>query len=242
MNNQSSVLSPRALEVGQNLDKIRKVLIGKTKLIAVSKTFPLSDIYLAYQSGQRDFGENRIQELQEKSFEWEKTYPDCEIRWHFIGHLQSNKMKLLLKIPQLFAIHSLDSMKLVKLMAKEVLSLKIEAPNFFLQINTSGEEQKGGFHHFEDVSETLEWINKESLSLKNKFLGLMTLSKLSKDHYEDEASLCFKKLAELKVQLEKKFKYQNLKLSMGMSDDFLVALSVGTDYVRIGSKIFGTRT
>ncbi len=204
----------------KNLNELNKEIATKAKLIAVSKTYPASDIKLAYELGQRDFGENKVQELAQKAAELVKTCP--EIRWHLIGPLQSNKINLLTKVPHLYAIHSIDSLKIL-----DKIHGKTQA-KLFLQVNTSGEEEKHGFAINEVTQELIRKYN---------IYGLMTLSKIRTENFETDAKKCFSQLAQLKKRLN-----PELKLSMGMSSDYKMALELGSDYLRIGSLIFGERS
>ncbi len=192
--------------------------IGDVQLVAVTKKRSVKDIEALYKLGQRDFGENRVQELQDKA-EQLKTLKD--IRWHMIGPLQRNKVKQLLKIPQLYAIHSVSSLKLI-----EELNKYQHQVNIFLQVNTSMEDEKSGF-------ETLEEIREAGYAMDVPVYGLMTMGKLRTDKFEADAQKCFQKLVDLKHQLS-----PHLKLSMGMSQDYHIALKIGTDYIRVGSKLF----
>ena len=122
----------------KSLQKVNDKIIAPTKLLAVSKRKPLQMIEAAYELGQRDFGENHILELLEKS----EKLKHLDIRWHMIGHIQSNKLNHLLKVKNLFAIHSIDSEKLLKKLLTKNVDSKI---GLFLQVNISQEEQKFGF-------------------------------------------------------------------------------------------------
>lgn len=229
----------RQQEIAARLREVESTLAGKAALITVSKTFPLSDVRAAYLAGARDFGENKVQDLLDKSQEWQRLYPQDSIRWHFIGGLQSNKMRTLLKVPSLAAIHSLDSLKLLELFAKESAGAAPK-PAFFLQVNTSGEAQKGGFEDLSTLESAVKWLQENKL--EKQFWGLMTLGKIGGADYLKDARHSFESLKKMKQSLEKSFHLSPLKLSMGMSDDLSVALEVGTDFVRVGSKIFGSRT
>jgi pyridoxal phosphate enzyme (YggS family) len=204
-------------------------------LLAVSKTKPASDIQIAYVCGQRDFGENKVQELLEKSLELKVTCPD--IRWHFIGGLQSNKINMLLKTQNLVSIHSIDSIKLLNKLLSKNIDKKI---GIFLQINTSGEEEKGGFATTDkkEIFDAVELIREHSHFYLQ---GLMTIGKIRTENFEEDAALCFNELVDLKADISQKFKLNEIELSMGMSSDYPIALKLGTNWVRIGSNIFGSR-
>jgi pyridoxal phosphate enzyme (YggS family) len=204
-------------------------------LLAVSKTKPASDIQIAYVCGQRDFGENKVQELLDKSLELKVTCPD--IRWHFIGGLQSNKINMLLKTQNLVSIHSIDSIKLLNKLLSKNIDKKI---GIFLQINTSGEEEKGGFATTDkkEIFDAVELIREHSHFYLQ---GLMTIGKIRTENFEEDAALCFNELVDLKADISQKFKLNEIELSMGMSSDYPIALKLGTNWVRIGSNIFGSR-
>ena len=204
-------------------------------LLAVSKTKPASDIQIAYECNQRDFGENKVQELLEKSLELKKKCPD--IKWHFIGGLQSNKINMLLKTQGLVSIHSIDSIKLLNKLLSKSIDKKI---GIFLQINTSDEVEKGGFKakDSEEIFSAVELIREHSHFYLQ---GLMTIGKIRTENFEEDAALCFKELVDLKSDICKSFDLETLELSMGMSSDYPMALKLGTNWVRIGSNIFGSR-
>lgn len=212
-----------------NYQKIQKDLQHSTsKLICVSKTKPSSSIRELYELGQRDFGENKVQELSDKAQELIELK---DIRWHFIGHLQTNKINQVLKIPSLVSIHSIDSLKLLeKILEKKPL----QKCGLFLQVNTSGESEKGGF---ESLNE-LKGAGQKFASSSDFYLqGLMTIGKIRTDNFEDDARACFERLRSLRDQLA-----GDLQLSMGMSNDYQLALEYGSDWLRVGSSIFGART
>lgn len=226
----------RKAKLNENLSKIlNEIKDGhNAHLIAVSKTKPASDIDLLYQLGQSDFGENKVQELFEKSNLLISKCPD--IRWHFIGHLQSNKINMLLKVPNLKAIHSIDS---IQLLEKILTKRPMNTVGLFLQVNTSMEDEKSGFESLTDLENAIELI------LKNEnyvFQGLMTIGKIRTQNFEEDAQISFAKLSEIKNQIQLKYNNLNIDLSMGMSSDYKIALLFGTNWVRIGSSIFGERS
>ena len=190
------------------------------KIIAVSKTFPLAKIVPLIDYGHLDYGENKVQEALEKWSEIRAKKQD--IRLHLIGKLQTNKVKIAVKIFDY--IHSLDSKKLAKKIADEELkqSKKIK---IFIQVNLGNEEQKSGIH-----LEKLDELYQYAVSLNLDILGLMCIPPES-----DDPNIYFNKL-----------KFQNEKLglkdlSMGMSSDFIKAIKNQATYIRIGSNIFGSR-
>lgn len=184
------------------------------KLVAVTKNVPVEDISLVYELGCRDFGENRVQDALPKI---EELPPD--IRWHFIGTLQKNKVK---KVVGNFAlIHSVDSVELAQEISKQGIDTSI-----LLQVNTSGEESKQGFTE-DEFRRDLAMIQKMPyIQVK----GLMTMAPLTED--VDQIRMCFRRLRELRDELGLK------ELSMGMSHDYKIAIEEGATIVRIGSAIF----
>jgi hypothetical protein len=199
------------------------------KLIAVSKTKPYTDVLEAVKAGQYDFGENYIQEAMEKIDSINKN----DITWHFIGGLQSNKAKFAVKYFDL--IHSVDSMKLAKEINKRAKDID-KVQNILIQINTGKEEQKSGI-----MPEDAEKLFKELINLKNiKILGLMAIPPFGME--EDEAEKHFSLLQKTLQNLNNKFENLGMtELSMGMSDDFHIAIKFGATMVRVGTKIFGER-
>ena len=199
-----------------------KEINSATKIIAVSKTFSVNDIMPLIDHGHIHFGENKVQEAVNK---WKnlKNLND-KLKLHFIGRLQTNKVKLAISLFDY--IHSLDSIKLAKKISIEQTSqnrnLKI-----FIQINLGGETQKGGIEPNNLKTFYQECVNE----LKLNIIGLMCIPPQNNETY-----LYFEQMSEFKKKL-------NLKeLSMGMSSDYLEALKYGASFVRIGSKIFGSRT
>lgn len=232
-------MEKRSEELGLNLKAIQTHLKQAT-LIAVSKFKPIEDLVALYQLGQRHFGENRVQELKEKAHYFqEKGFSD--VVWHFIGHLQTNKVNTLFKIPNLSYIHSVDSYKLLEELYKKEELLQGREVKFFLEIKTSGEEEKEGIETEEELQAILKLIASKGNS-PLRFVGLMTMGKIRTDDLLGEARICFQTLKEKKLSLEKAQGLTSLKLSMGMSQDWTVAVDEGADFVRVGSAIFGERT
>ena len=199
-----------------------KEINSAAKIIAVSKTFSVNDIMPLIDHGHIHFGENKVQEAINK---WKnlKNLND-KLKLHLIGRLQTNKVKLAISLFDY--IHSLDSIKLAKKISIEQTSqnrnLKI-----FIQINLGGETQKGGIEPNNLKTFYQECVNE----LKLNIIGLMCIPPQNNETY-----LYFEQMSEFKKKL-------NLKeLSMGMSSDYLEALKYGASFVRIGSKIFGSRT
>ena len=198
--------------------------LSKITLVAVSKTKPMEDILELYNLGHRDFGENYVQELTEKA----EQLP-TDIRWHFIGHLQSNKVRSI--IPFIYLIHGVDSLKLLKEIDKQAEKNK-RVIDCLLQVHIAQEETKFGF----DETELLNLELKHFLNVRIK--GLMGMASLTDDI--NKIRIEFKSLK----TLFEKLKVQNPELSilsMGMSADYKIAIEEGSNMVRIGSLLFGDR-
>ncbi len=200
-------------------------------LVAVSKTKPVEDILELYNLGQRDFGENYVQELVEKA----DQLPG-DIRWHFIGHLQTNKVKLIAPFVQL--IHGMDSLKLLKEINKQAEKIG-RVIDCLLQVYIAQEETKFGFDE-----EELELVISQSDNLKLtniRICGLMGMASFTENR--DLVRQEFKKLKKI-FNHHAKPVTQHLKLeiiSMGMSSDYKIAVEEGSNMVRIGSLLFGER-
>ncbi len=213
--------------------KLAKLLpeLENTSLLIVSKTRPLEDIQTYYELGHRDFGENRVQELSEKAEALKTLCP--EIRWHMIGHLQTNKVNNLFKVPNLFAIHSVDDRELVDklIQGEDKLDHQVEV---YLQFNTSKEEEKSGFETYTELAESAELLTK---CKKLKLAGVMTMGTLRTDNFERDAGRCFQDLNVEKEKLQSEFNLK-LKTSMGMSQDYKIAIREKSDMVRLGTMMF----
>jgi pyridoxal phosphate enzyme (YggS family) len=214
-----------------NYKRIREELGGKIILVAVSKTKSIEEIRGLYELGQRDFGENYVQELSDK----QQSLPQ-DIRWHFIGHLQSNKVKYI--APFIHMIQSVDSLKLLNEIDKQAKKIdrKIDC---LLQVHIAQEETKFGLSE-DELDECLHEVKENSRSHVN-IRGLMGMSTLTGDARQVESE--FKKLK----NLFDKYSQQLAKdggeaiLSMGMSSDYLVAIQEGSTMIRIGTLLFGER-
>jgi pyridoxal phosphate enzyme (YggS family) len=204
--------------------------LGDAKLLIVSKTRSIEEIKAYYDLGHYDFGENRVQELELKARELLEECP--KIRWHMIGNLQSNKIGQLFQIPNLHAIHSVHEQALAEKLIKAQDKL-IRPLHLFLQYNTSREEEKSGFETYAELRTAAEMIKASSL----KFAGLMTMGTLRTEDFAQEAHRCFKQLFELKERLEKEMSVK-LETSMGMSQDYEIALEEKSDWVRLGTMMF----
>ncbi|MDE6209132.1 MAG: YggS family pyridoxal phosphate-dependent enzyme [Lachnospiraceae bacterium] len=198
-------------------------------LIAVSKTKPMSDIEELYHIGVRDFGENKVQELCEK---YENLPKD--IRWHLIGHLQTNKVKYI--VDKVSLIHSVDSVHLANQIERECIKKNVEA-DILVQVNVAEEDTKYGLK----VEETISMV-KEIAALPHVHIkGLMTIAPFV-DNPEDNREV-FKALKKLSVDINDK-NIDNVCmdiLSMGMSGDYEIAIEEGSTMVRVGTSIFGER-
>lgn len=198
-------------------------------LIAVSKTKPLETIKEVYNLGVRNFGENKVQKLKEKY----NLLPK-DIKWHMIGHLQTNKVKDI--IDKVHLIHSVDSIHLAEVIEKEAAKKDIIV-NILLEVNASGEESKYGIKT-EELNEVIEEISKFS---HIKIKGLMTVAPYTINSEENREF--FSKLRELSIEIKEKNIYNvDMEiLSMGMTNDYIVAIEEGATMVRIGTGIFGER-
>ncbi len=200
---------------------------GSVELIAVSKTFPADLIQEAVDCGQTLFGESRQQEAEPKIH----VLPG-RLRWHFIGRLQTNKVRKVL--PLFEAIHAVDSLRLAAFVDNVADELGL-FPRVFLQVNVGGEASKGGFEP-DEMEESLETI----FSLKRiEVMGLMTIPPAGPD--EEDARQWFVALRELRDRLEARSGTKLPSLSMGMSGDYEIAIQEGATHVRVGSAIFGKR-
>ena len=208
---------------------MEKLLFNKNfTCVAVSKTKPVDDIEKIYNLGHKEFGENKVQELLDK---YDKLPKD--IKWHMIGHLQTNKIKKV--IPIISLIHSVDSLKLLKKINNEAIKIN-KVISCLLQINISNENNKYGF----TIDQIREIFNNEVLK-DFKFIrikGLMGMASFTEN--ENQIRIEFKNLK--KIFDELKIKNPELKIiSMGMSGDYKIAIEEGSNMIRIGSKIFGKR-
>ena len=195
--------------------------------VAVSKTKPIKEIQKIYDLGHRDFGENKVQELEHKYHNLPK-----DINWHMIGHLQTNKVKKVIPIVSL--IHSIDSIKLLKIVNKESKKIN-KVTNCLIQINISQESTKYGVDNNE-----IDFLNKSFLKeYENiKIRGLMGMASFSNE--ENIVKSEFENLNKIYNNVKNSINNIDI-LSMGMSNDYKLALEAGSNMVRIGSKIFGAR-
>ncbi len=215
----NSKIRKKSEECGRNKSEIT--------LIAVSKFQSVETINEARKYGIIDFGENKAQELRQKF-----SVLSQEINWHFIGHLQTNKVKIV--VPSAKIIHSVDSIKIVNEINKRAAGIeKIQA--IFLEVKTSDEESKYGINSFESLIKVVDHcFNLSNINLD----GLMTMAPFTKDVNVIRNS--FRKLANYKLKLiEKGFNLRHL--SMGMTNDYEIAIEEGATMLRIGTAIFGER-
>ncbi|RYD38900.1 MAG: YggS family pyridoxal phosphate-dependent enzyme [Verrucomicrobiaceae bacterium] len=225
-------------DIGRNLREIHERMEAaclkagrdpsSVELVAVSKTFPDAAVREAADAGQIVFGESRQQEAAPKI----AALPD-HLRWHFIGRVQSNKVRKLL--PLFDTIHAIDSLRLARHTAGVAVELGL-FPKVFLQVNVGGEASKGGFEPDELEREIESLLAVERLDIQ----GLMTIPPPGEN--AEASRPWFVRLRELRDRLERRSGVKLPSLSMGMSGDFEVAIEEGATHVRVGSAIFGGRT
>jgi pyridoxal phosphate enzyme (YggS family) len=217
--------------IAETLNRLRNELTPyKCRLIAVSKTQPVEKIREAYESGQRLFGENKVQELSEKH-----TQLPADIEWHMIGHLQRNKVKYI--APFVGLIHSVDSLKLLEEINKQGEKIKRVIP-CLLQVHIAMEETKFGFDREELLAalpevKQMNWI---------KVKGLMGMATFTED--EEKVRSEFRLLKRIFEEIKATGEADNIEmkeLSMGMSGDYRIAMEEGSTLIRIGTVIFGAR-
>ena len=197
-------------------------LVKNLNIIAVSKTFPMSEINPLIENGQIHFGENKVQEAIDKWSDIKKLNENLKL--HMIGKLQTNKVKYV--VPLFDYIHSLDNIKLAEKIASEQIK-KNRNLKIFIQVNIGNESQKAGLN----ISDLKNFYEKCTQELNLNIIGLMCLPPqygLAKNYFNEM------------VELKKTINVEDL--SMGMSEDYLEAVACGTTYIRIGSKIFGDRS
>ena len=212
------------MNIKANIESIQNSIEKNIQLVAVSKTKPNEFILQAYESGQRIFGENKVQELVEKS----ATLPD-DIQWHMIGHLQSNKVKNI--APFVSLIHAVDSIKLLKEINKRAKQ-NDRVIHCLLQIHIAQESNKFGLNQ----EEAMELLAMELTHVSiDGLMGMAT--------FTDDTLQIRKEFKYLKTVFDKaRSNHQNLSiLSMGMSGDYKIAIEEGSNMIRVGSSIFGSR-
>jgi PLP dependent protein len=219
-------------EITANIISLKQSLPPSVKLVAVSKTRPVDDIMEAYNTGQRCFGENRVQEILNK-----KDHLPSDIEWHLIGHLQRNKVKFI--VPFISMIHSVDSLKLLTAINSEALKIN-RIVNVLLQVHIAREETKSGFDR-EEIQEMMESPAFSDLRFI-KICGIMGMATFTSDPLQVQKE--FRSLADLFKDLKKRYFYNDenfREISMGMSGDYETALKEGSTMIRVGSLIFGER-
>lgn len=220
-------------DIASNIITLNQQLPPSVKLVAVSKTKPVSDIIEAYNAGQRIFGENRLQEILLK-----KDLLPKDIEWHLIGHLQTNKVKFI--VPFINMIHSVDTFKLLKIIDAEALKA-CRTVDCLLQLHIAAEETKFGFsmQEINDLIGSEEFGRLESVRLCG-VMGMATYTGNEKQIRKEFRYLagCFKELKRRHFSGDNSFR----EISMGMSGDYKIAIEEGSTIIRIGSIIFGERT
>ena len=219
------------MSVAENINKIKAQLPATVTLVAVSKTKPVTDLMQAYNAGQRVFGENKIQEMTDK---WSQMPKD--IQWHMIGHVQTNKVKLMAEYVNL--IHGVDSLKLLAEINKQAKKYN-RSVNCLLQLHIAAEETKFGLDEVElyQILNSDEFKQMQNINIS----GLMGMATFTSDQKQIS-----KEFSNLKAIFDKiqPLKSQNSTLdtlSMGMSGDYLLAIACGSTMIRVGSSIFGSR-
>ncbi len=210
--------------VVKNFDLVKEEISNfkNANIVAVSKTFPIGHILPLLNHGHQHFGENKVQEAQEKWTSLKNDFPNLKL--HLIGKLQTNKVKFAL--PLFDYIHSLDSIKLAEKISSEQKKKNFK-PKIFIQVNIGKESQKSGSDEDDLESFQKRCVNEFDLNI----IGIMCLPPLNEDPIP-----FFKKMQNLSKRL--KFK----EISMGMSNDYMDALRFNATYIRVGSKIFGNRS
>lgn len=216
------------VNIRENIRKVREDIPEGVELVCVSKTKPVEMIMEAYETGERVFGENKAQDLRDK---YELLPKD--IRWHFIGHLQRNKVKYL--VGKIELLHSLDGVKLLEELEKKYSQID-ESLNALIQINIGEEESKTGINE----SNIEDFIQKIEDCSHIKIKGLMAI--IPKGN-EDECRGYFSRMKNIFEELKTR-EFKNIKmntLSMGMSGDYRLAIEEGSNMVRVGTGVFGSR-
>ncbi len=220
------------MSIQENIKLIKSKLPDNVKLVAVSKTKPNEDIMVAYNVNQRIFGENKVQDLTKKYNELPK-----DIEWHFIGHLQSNKVKYI--APFISMIHAVDSIKLLKAISKEAKKNN-RSIDYMLQLHVAVESTKFGLSEQElyNMVSSEEFQNIENVNLR----GIMAMASYTNDKQQIKNEFTSVKNAFDKLKNEFLANKPDFnEISIGMSSDFELAIEHGSTMVRIGSTIFGAR-
>lgn len=216
--------------VAEHLDKVRRSLPDGVALVAVSKFHPADVLFEAYRAGQRIFGESRVQELEEKRVQ----LPD-DICWHFIGHLQTNKVRYI--VPYISLIHSVDSVKLLTEIERQAARLP-RVVDCLLEVHVAAEETKYGFSPDECLAFLSDFHPEEYTHVAIR--GLMGMASNTDD--ETRVAADFATLKRLFDEVRTRFQWPHFDiLSMGMSHDYDIAVREGSNMVRVGTTIFGER-
>jgi pyridoxal phosphate enzyme (YggS family) len=219
------------MSIKQNLNYIKSTLPQHVTLVAVSKTKPVSDLMEAYNTGQRIFGENKIQEMAEKH----KVMPK-DIEWHMIGHVQSNKVKYMASFVRL--IHGVDNFKLLEEINKQAKKHD-RIIDCLLQIKIASEESKFGMTPTE-ASNLLKYV--VFSELKNiKIVGVMGMATFTENENQIKKEFTLLKTTFDALKSLESFNFKPETISMGMSGDFQLAIDCGSTMIRVGSSIFGER-
>ena len=211
-------------DIQQNITSIRTHIPKDVTLVCVSKFQPSEAIMQAYEASERDFGESRVQELLQKR----ELLPQ-DIRWHFIGHLQTNKVKMI--VPFVHLIHSVDSVRLLDTIHREAEKIQRRV-KILLEVHVAKEDTKSGF----TPEELLTLHSRLSALNYIEVCGIMGMATNTED--ENEIHRCFQTI---KMLSDTFFNHMPATISMGMSDDYQIAIEEGSNMVRIGSSIFGER-
>lgn len=222
------------IDVQQNIADIRQHIPSGVTLICVSKFHPADTIMQAYDVGERDFGESRVQELLPKH-----TALPKDIRWHFIGHLQTNKVRML--VPFVYLIHSVDSLHLLETINREAAKIQRRV-KVLLEVHVAQETTKSGFTPDEllSLANSLVASSPDPLYPWVEICGIMGMATNTDD--QQEWRRCFREIKALSRSLPMQGESErDTIVSMGMSDDYPIAIEEGSTMVRIGSSIFGIR-
>jgi pyridoxal phosphate enzyme (YggS family) len=242
-----------AATIGERLASVRAAIAAaceqsgrdpaEVTLVGVSKTHPAVEVIAAHEAGLLDFGENRVEEAVDKIAEVEAAVSDASMRWHMIGHIQSRKARLI--VPRFALVHSVDSVRLAEKLGR-IASDSGRTLDILLEVNVSGEESKYGFnaHGWQDTAAVRESLWKDIRSILSvsgvRVQGLMTMAPIVAD--PEQTRPVFVGLRQLRDALQADFPQADWRhLSMGMTDDFPVAVQEGATIVRIGRAIFGDR-
>lgn len=218
--------------IKNNIDNFKSSIPEHVKLVAVSKTKPIEDLMEAYEAGHKILGENKAQELKEK-----QPQMPSDVEWHFIGHMQTNKVKYI--APFVSLIHSVDRFKVLKEINKQAKKNERVIP-CLLQFHIAEEDTKFGF----DWEEVKEMLESEAFSLLEniKISGVMAMATFTED--KDQIRREFKQLKDYYDRLRKEYFSGSgdfKEISMGMTNDYQIAIEEGSTMIRVGSAIFGAR-